>query len=137
MAEVVGWAARLKSAYDPLSRMSFIIQYVAYQFLHIFASFTSDTFRTSILVLAPTPLVAALFMGFARVVRRLGSQYSRLRSTWCESTSVNIACPWLTTVLDSRFFLTADIFSLLIQGGGGGIAAQGASDPNKARLVSL
>ncbi|TBU65123.1 RTA1 like protein [Dichomitus squalens] len=100
VAEIVGWAARLKSAYDPLVRTSYIIQ-------------------VSILVIAPTPLVAALFMGFARVVRRLGGQYSRLRSTWY-----------------SRFFLTADIFSLLIQGGGGGIAAQGTTDPHKARLGS-
>ena len=39
-------------------------------------------------------------------------------------------------LIDSRFFLTIDIFSLFIQGGGGGMAAQGATDPNKARLVS-
>ena len=39
--------------------------------------------RTSILVLAPTPLVAALFIGFGRIVTRTGSQYSRLKPTLC------------------------------------------------------
>ncbi|PIL31920.1 transporter [Ganoderma sinense ZZ0214-1] len=99
-AEVVGWVARAKSSYDPNIRMAYIIQ-------------------TTVLVLAPTPLVAALFMGFGKVVRRLGSEYSRLSPTWY-----------------SRFFLTIDIFSLFIQGGGGGMAAQGSNDPDKARLGS-
>ncbi|CDO71602.1 hypothetical protein BN946_scf184911.g72 [Trametes cinnabarina] len=34
--------------------------------------------QVSILVLAPTPLVAALFIGFGRITARLGAQYSRL-----------------------------------------------------------
>ncbi|OSD03392.1 RTA1-domain-containing protein [Trametes coccinea BRFM310] len=100
IAEVVGWAARTKSSYDPTLRMPFIIQ-------------------TSILVLAPTPFVAALFVGFGRIAARLGAQYSRL-----------------SPKLYSRIFLTADILSLLIQGGGGGIAAANTNDPDKARLGS-
>ncbi|KAI9063109.1 RTA1-domain-containing protein [Trametes sanguinea] len=100
IAEVVGWGARTKSSWDPTLRMPYIIQ-------------------VSILVLAPTPLVAALFIGFGRTTARLGAQYSRL-----------------SPKLYSRIFLTGDILSLLIQGGGGGIAASNTTDPDKARLGS-
>ncbi|KAI0724596.1 RTA1-domain-containing protein [Cerioporus squamosus] len=100
IAEVVGWGARTKSSYDPTQRMPFIIQ-------------------TSILVLAPTPFVAALFIGFGRITGRLGAEYSRL-----------------SPALYSKIFLTGDIISLLVQGSGGGIAAGGSDDPDKARLGS-
>ncbi|RPD82510.1 RTA1-domain-containing protein [Lentinus tigrinus ALCF2SS1-7] len=99
-AEVVGWVARTKSSYDPLQRMPFVIQ-------------------TSILVLAPTPFVAALFIGFGRITGRLGAQYSRL-----------------SPALYSKIFLTADIVSLFVQGGGGGIASSGSNDADKVRLGS-
>ncbi|KAI0778232.1 RTA1-domain-containing protein [Trametes elegans] len=97
-AEVVGWVARTKSSYDPSARMAYIIQ-------------------TSILVLAPTPFVAALFVGFGRISARLGSEYSRLSPRWY-----------------SRIFLTCDILSLLVQGGGGGIAASSFDDIDKQKL---
>ncbi|KAH9858168.1 RTA1-domain-containing protein [Lenzites betulinus] len=100
IAEIVGWVARTKSSGDPTIRMAFIIQ-------------------TSILVLAPTPFVAALFIGFGRVVGRLGPEYSRLSPRWY-----------------SRIFLTCDLLSLFIQGGGGGIAASSDNDAKKARLGS-
>ncbi|KAI0651898.1 RTA1-domain-containing protein [Trametes meyenii] len=100
LAEVVGWVARTKSSYDPTVRMPYIIQ-------------------TSILVLAPTPFVAALFIGFGRIASRLGDEYSRLSPR-----------------LYSRIFLTCDILSLFIQGGGGGMAATATSDPDKVRLGS-
>ncbi|KAI0825089.1 RTA1 like protein [Trametes gibbosa] len=100
IAEVVGWVARTKSSNDPTVRMAFVIQ-------------------TSILVLAPTPFVAALFIGFGRVAARLGPEYSRLSPRWY-----------------SRIFLSCDLLSLFIQGGGGGIAASSTDDPKKARLGS-
>ncbi|KAI0669855.1 RTA1-domain-containing protein [Trametes maxima] len=100
LAEVVGWVARTKSAYDPTLRMAYIVQ-------------------TSILVLAPTPFVAALFIGFGRIASRLGDEYSRLNPR-----------------LYSRIFLTCDILSLVIQGGGGGMAATATNDPDKSRLGS-
>ncbi|KAI0361569.1 RTA1-domain-containing protein [Trametes cingulata] len=99
-AEIVGWVARTISSNDPTVRMPYIIQ-------------------VSILVLAPTPFVAALFIGFGRVSDRLGAEYSRLRPS-----------------LYSKIFLTCDITSLLIQGGGGGIAATSTTDPSKVRLGS-
>lgn len=41
--------------------------------------------RTSLLVLAPTPLLAANFVIFGRLIRRLGQSYSRLKPRRCES----------------------------------------------------
>ena len=43
------------------------------------------TARTSLLVLAPTPLLAANFVIFGRLIRRLGQSYSRLKPRRCES----------------------------------------------------
>ncbi|KAI0735122.1 RTA1 like protein [Earliella scabrosa] len=100
VGEVVGWGARVKGSYEPFARMPFIIQ-------------------TSVLVLAPTPFVAALFIGFGRVSERLGAQYSRLSPS-----------------MYSKIFLTADIISLLVQGSGGGLAASSTEDPDQVRLGS-
>ena len=35
-------------------------------------------------IIAPTPLVAALFITFGRLSTRLGEQYSRLSASLCE-----------------------------------------------------
>ncbi|KAI8995671.1 RTA1-domain-containing protein [Trametes punicea] len=99
-AEVTGWVARTRSSYDPTERTSFIIQ-------------------ISILVLAPTPFVAALFIGFGRISTRVGAEYSRL-----------------SPKLYSRIFLTCDLVSLLIQGSGGSIAASATSNPSEMKLGS-
>ncbi|KAI0756926.1 RTA1-domain-containing protein [Daedaleopsis nitida] len=99
IAEVIGWVARTQGSYDPTKRQTFIIQ-------------------TTVLVLAPTPFVAALFVGFGRITARLGSDYSRLRP-----------------VFYSRVFLTLDVISIMVQGAGGGMAAS-AQDPDKIRLGS-
>ncbi|KAI0766864.1 RTA1-domain-containing protein [Trametes elegans] len=100
LLEFLGWIARTKGSFDPASKMSFIIQ-------------------SSVLVLAPTPFVGALFIAFGRATKHTGSEYSRLKPR-----------------LYSRIFLTCDIISLFIQGGGGGISATSMDDPAKARLGS-
>ncbi|KAH9913974.1 RTA1 like protein [Epithele typhae] len=100
VAEVVGWTARILSGANPLEFNPYIIQ-------------------TTVLVLAPTPFVAALFIGLGRIVSHVGPQYSRLTPQWY-----------------SRIFLTADIASLAIQGAGGGIAATATTDPNAVRKGS-
>ena len=82
-AEVLGWAERLQSAFDPTARMPFIIQYVSLVVARGACQILSFDIRTSILVLAPTPLVAALFVGFGKIVDRLGAQYSRLKPKLC------------------------------------------------------
>ncbi|KAF8068863.1 RTA1-like protein [Lyophyllum atratum] len=64
----------------------------------------------------PIPLVAANFIIFGRLVTRLGPAYSRLP-------------PRRYTIV----FVSCDIISLFIQGGGGGLAAQ-ADNPSKAQL---
>ncbi|THH30215.1 hypothetical protein EUX98_g3982 [Antrodiella citrinella] len=57
-------------------------------------------------ILAPTPYVAVLFILFSRITQQLGTHYSRLSPQWY-----------------SRIFLTGDIIALIVQGGGGTIAA--------------
>ncbi|EIM86347.1 RTA1-like protein [Stereum hirsutum FP-91666 SS1] len=59
LIELVGWAARVKSAYDPTLQTPVLIQ-------------------TVLLIMAPTPLVASNFMIFSRIVARGGQQFSRL-----------------------------------------------------------
>ncbi|KAF9479963.1 RTA1-domain-containing protein [Pholiota conissans] len=85
--EVLGWASRLWSSISPLASTPFQIQITA-------------------TIVAPTPLLAANFVIFGRIVRVLGQRYSRLR-------------PRLYTII----FTCSDVASLVIQGLGGGVAA--------------
>ncbi|KAJ6457020.1 RTA1 like protein-domain-containing protein [Mycena vitilis] len=87
VGELIGWAARLWSAISPTADMPFTIQ-------------------ISCTIIAPTPLLAATFMLFARIVQQLGTSYSRLT-------------PRLYTII----FLTCDTVALVIQGVGGGLAS--------------
>ena len=102
----------------------------------------TDLFRTTVLVLAPTPFLAALFIGFGRISARVGAQYSRLSPAWCEYHLLSTRTPMYSYLastdapVDSRVFLAGDILSLFIQGGGGGIAASPSASPDKRRLVS-
>ncbi|TFK26894.1 RTA1 like protein [Coprinopsis marcescibilis] len=97
VAEVVGWAARLMQSMDPTDpgRVNFKIQ-------------------TILLLLAPTPLLAANFMVFGKLVRELGTSYSRLTPRWY-----------------GLIFGGCDILSLFIQGIGGGMLASGPKNPKK------
>ncbi|KAJ3526008.1 hypothetical protein NMY22_g10341 [Coprinellus aureogranulatus] len=102
--EVIGWGARLWSSYSPYERMPFIMQ-------------------ISTTVLAPTPLLAAVFLLSGQVIRRLGSVYSRLNAKYY-------------TIV----FCSCDVIALLIQGGGGGIAssaATGTGDPTLGSNIML
>ncbi|KAJ7861441.1 RTA1 like protein [Mycena olivaceomarginata] len=67
-------------------------------------------------IIAPTPLIAVNFILLSRIVSRLGPCYSRLS-------------PRLYT----RIFLTCDIIALVVQGGGGGIAASS----HKIKTINL
>ncbi|KAJ7607931.1 RTA1 like protein-domain-containing protein [Roridomyces roridus] len=62
--------------------------------------------QISSIIIAPTPLLAANFIIFARIIQRLGTEYSRLT-------------PWRYTIV----FLPCDITALVIQGVGGGLAS--------------
>ncbi|KAI0048958.1 RTA1-domain-containing protein [Auriscalpium vulgare] len=87
LLEVAGWSGRLWSSFNIDLRAPFMLQIVA-------------------TIIAPTPLVAANFVLLGRIIRRLGTHYSRLG-------------PKLYTTI----FLSCDIVSLVVQGGGGGIAS--------------
>ncbi|KAF6748222.1 RTA1-like protein [Ephemerocybe angulata] len=85
--EILGWSGRLWSYYDPLNDIPFQIQ-------------------ISLTILAPTPLIAATFVLFGRIINRLGTSYSRLT-------------PRQYTIL----FCACDVISLVVQAVGGGLAA--------------
>ncbi|TFK26843.1 RTA1-domain-containing protein [Coprinopsis marcescibilis] len=101
--ETVGWSGRLWSHYEPYSIPAFQLQIVT-------------------LITAPTPLLAANFVIFGRIIRALGTNYSRLR-------------PRMYTII----FVTCDVISLAIQGGGGGIAAtaEGLEAANRGGNIML
>lgn len=97
--ETAGWVGRTMSSYDVTNRTGFMVQIVC-------------------LILAPTPLLASIFIIFSNLAQKIGTCYSRL-----------------TPRLYSRVFLTCDIIALVIQGGGGGIAA-GANTASQQKLGS-
>ncbi|KAI0735120.1 RTA1-domain-containing protein [Earliella scabrosa] len=97
--EVIGWSARLWSSINPANHDPFIMQ-------------------ISVTIMAPSPLVGALFICFEKVLVRLGEQYSRLRPQWY-----------------TRIFLTCDVISLITQGVGGGLA--GSADSGDREQVDL
>ncbi|KAI0778233.1 RTA1 like protein [Trametes elegans] len=70
------------------------------------------------LIISPTPLIGALFITFGRMSARLGQQYGRISSG-----------------LYSKIFLSADIFALVVQSAGGGIAAT-SDDKDTSRMGS-
>ncbi|KAJ2915435.1 hypothetical protein MD484_g4983, partial [Candolleomyces efflorescens] len=89
--ESLGWSARNWSHSEPNNLAPFQIQIIA-------------------TIIAPTPLLAATFVIFGEIIRRIGQTYSRLS-------------PRTYTVL----FCTFDVISLVVQGLGGGLAA--TADP--------
>ncbi|EKM50091.1 uncharacterized protein PHACADRAFT_213853 [Phanerochaete carnosa HHB-10118-sp] len=90
--EIAGWVSRAVSSNNPTIQSVYIIQ-------------------STCLVLAPTALLASIFIIFARLSECVGSRYGRL-----------------TSRLYSRIFLTCDIVALLIQGNGGGLAASAKTE---------
>ncbi|KAJ3535320.1 hypothetical protein NMY22_g6540 [Coprinellus aureogranulatus] len=102
--EILGWAARLWSHYEAWNGSPFEMQICA-------------------TILAPTPLLAAIFVLFGEIIRRLGSGYSRLSAKYY-------------TII----FCTCDVVALIVQGVGGGLAATAAEtgrDPTKGGNIML
>ncbi|KAI0335222.1 RTA1-domain-containing protein [Cubamyces sp. BRFM 1775] len=98
VSEVIGWSARLWSSYSPFAQDPYIMQ-------------------LCVTIIAPSPLVAALFILFGRISERLGAQYGRLSPMWY-----------------SVIFLTCDIISLVTQGVGGGIAGSSIGNESEVNL---
>ncbi|KZT19938.1 RTA1-domain-containing protein [Neolentinus lepideus HHB14362 ss-1] len=90
--EVIGWAGRLWSNHNVLLNVPFKMQLVT-------------------LVIAPTPLLAAIFVILGMVIERLGPQYSRLSPRWY-----------------SVVFVSCDVVALLLQAAGGGAASSTAQN---------
>ncbi|KAJ8080153.1 Envelope glycoprotein [Marasmius tenuissimus] len=96
LLELIGWIGRLWSNQNLSLRTPFVIQICC-------------------LIMGPTPLLAANFVIFGRLVSLLGTNYSRLRPNHY-----------------TYIFLGCDILSLLLQGAGGGIAA--VAEPGEPAL---
>ncbi|KAI0061918.1 RTA1-like protein [Artomyces pyxidatus] len=94
--EIIGWAGRLWSSQNVLLNTPFLIQIVC-------------------LIIAPTPLVASNFIILGRIIRRLGSRYSRLSARWY-------------TIV----FLSCDIISLVVQAIGGAMASESTTNAGAA-----
>lgn len=72
------------------------------------------------LTIAPAFLMAGIYFLFAQTVAIHGRQYSLLRPMWY-----------------SYFFIGTDVLSILVQGGGGGLAAQGGDLLNLGNTLML
>ncbi|CAK5276128.1 unnamed protein product, partial [Mycena citricolor] len=87
IGEIIGWSGRLWSSISPQLGTPFLIQ-------------------ISTTIIAPTPLLAATFVIFSRIIGRLGPAYSRVS-------------PKTYTAI----FIPCDVIALVVQGAGGGIAS--------------
>ena len=96
--------------------------------------------RITCTIVAPTPFLAASFIIFGELIKRLGYQYSRLNPKWCKQHSSELHGKKfdrlinLLVVPDTIIFCTCDVVSLVVQGVGGGIAAA-ANDRKGTNLV--
>ncbi|KDQ63571.1 hypothetical protein JAAARDRAFT_29591 [Jaapia argillacea MUCL 33604] len=89
-AEILGWAGRLWSSQNPTLLDPYLMQITT-------------------TIIAPTPLVAANFIILGKIIRRLGSQYSRLSPKWYMIV-----------------FCSCDLIALIVQAIGGASASEAA-----------
>ncbi|KII86464.1 hypothetical protein PLICRDRAFT_177999 [Plicaturopsis crispa FD-325 SS-3] len=104
VAEVIGWSGRLWSSRNPDLMIPYIIQITT-------------------TIIAPTPLIAANFILFGRIVSTLGIQYSFI-------------APMLYTII----FCFFDLIALIVQAIGGASAAlavENGNSPNKGGNIML
>jgi len=97
-AEAIGWSGRFGSSQNPEQLTPFLIGMVC-------------------TIIAPTPLAAANFIILGRIIRELGSCYSRLPPLWY-------------TII----FCTFDIISLIIQAIGGATASNALENGNSPTI---
>ncbi|KAF7309240.1 hypothetical protein MIND_00294300 [Mycena indigotica] len=101
--ELIGWVARVWSSSEPYADTPFKMQ-------------------ISTTIIAPTPLLAASFIIFSRIVRQLGPEYSLLPARWYA---------WV--------FVSCDLVALVVQGVGGGLASAAVTldEANKGSDIML
>ncbi|TFL02859.1 RTA1 like protein-domain-containing protein [Pterulicium gracile] len=99
--ELIAWGGRYWSSTSPLASDPFLMQIAS-------------------AVLAPTPLLAALFIIAGIIISQLGPCYSRL-----------------SPKMYSIVFLSCDIVSLIVQSVGGGLAASDDENPERGANIML
>ncbi|TFK96680.1 RTA1 like protein-domain-containing protein [Pterulicium gracile] len=101
IGELIAWYGRFWSSNSPLASDPFMMQIAS-------------------AVIAPTPLLAALFIIAGVIIKQLGPCYSRL-----------------SPKMYSIVFLTCDLISLVVQAVGGGLAASSDDDPQMGANIML
>ncbi|KAH9479751.1 hypothetical protein JR316_0008346 [Psilocybe cubensis] len=114
MLEFAGWIGRLWSAFSPQSMTAYKLQ-------------------ATCLVFAPTPLLAATFVIFGQIIKRLGPSFSRLQPKRCK---YQFELFLLEIHIFLKIQLCFDVLALVVQGGGGGIAASATDNPSQIDLGS-
>ena len=81
--EMAGWGGRLWSTFQPLAENPYMMQYVPAVSIVVYP-LTLAPCRIVCTIVAPTPLIGAIFISFGRLSSRLGQQYSRLSARLCK-----------------------------------------------------
>jgi hypothetical protein len=81
--EVFGWSARLWSSQSPELLIPYEMQWVFIQKEPIAFPLKRHCCRLVGTILAPTPLLAAIFVILGRIISQLGTQFSRLTPNMC------------------------------------------------------
>ncbi|KAJ7136741.1 RTA1-like protein [Mycena epipterygia] len=97
--ELIGWAGRTWSSISPSFGDPYMMQIVC-------------------TIVGPTPLVAVLFTLFARVVERLGQEYSFITAKWY-----------------IIIFISCDFVALVVQGLGGGLLSSESTSTNGNAII--
>ena len=83
VGEMIGWGGRLWSTFQPLAENPYMMQYVPTISVVVYP-LTPAPGRIVCTIVAPTPLIGAIFISFGRLSSRLGQQYSRLSARLCK-----------------------------------------------------
>ena len=83
LLEITGWAGRLWSSINVGNGDAFQMQYVPVVLDHSYMHSISRS-RIVATIIGPTPLLAAIFIIFGRLIRLLGLSYSRFSPRMCK-----------------------------------------------------
>ncbi|TFY80951.1 hypothetical protein EWM64_g3064 [Hericium alpestre] len=100
LMEIAGWSGRLWSSINPFASDPFTIQ-------------------ITLTIIGPTPLLAANFVIFGRMIRQIGPQYSRM-----------------TPRFYTKLFVSCDVISLIVQAAGGVMASGTDVSQNQVNIAT-
>lgn len=136
LGEIAGWSGRLWGSKNPMADTPYMIQITTTIIAYALVLLPPGRAAQLTNICSPTFLSAASFIILGRIVTlSKGEIYSRLTPRRCEGISPS-SRPFLPNHLtipsDTRVFLTTDVFALVTQAAGGGIAS--GSNNSSAKL---